>query len=548
MTRTASGTYSGDASDLPFATYTAQAEQSDAAGNVGRSAANTFTVSAAPDPVLIGSGDIASCESGDGDASTAALIAANPDATVFTLGDNAYTNGQPTEYSNCYGPTWGAFKARTRPVIGGHDLATVSGGPAAGQGFVDYFRNQLSPMGATATDLTKLYYSYDLGTWHVVVLNASCYFETPGCDPTAMEKWFRDDLASHPNSCTVAMWHDARFSSGNIHGNTTDVQPLWAAAYDAGVDVVLSGHEHDYERFAPQDANGTLDPNFGVREFVVGTGGYYLYGLGTRQPNSEAYSSTGYGVMKLGLHPGSYDWEFVPAAGSTYRDSGSGNCHGSPVQSVAGPQVRSTASATALQGVSTMNIDKPSGTQPGDLQLAVVSHQGGSTRTMTPPAGWTAVPNADAYEGGNARIRAWYHVTGSSEPASYAFTTSGGTAWATAGGIMSITGANLMSPIAAAAGQNTGATNTINLTAPSISPLVANTLLVYGGAVNQPDTFTPPQLMAEQWDLKTATTYNVSTETAVRGSAQAGSTGPATGFLSTAARGAAIQIAIAPAM
>ncbi len=546
-TRSADGSFSVDAAALAEGTYTGQAEQTDAAGNIGRSGANTFTVGAAGDPVLIGAGDIASCESGDGDASTAALLAAEPDATVFTLGDNAYPNGQPSEYSGCYGPTWGAAKARTRPTIGGHDLATVSGGPAAGQGYVDYFSAQLSPFGPTATDLRKLYYSYDIGTWHVVMLNAGCYFETPGCDPTAMEQWFRDDLAAHPSACTVAMWHDARFSSGNVHGDTTFVQPLWSIAYAGGVDLVLGGHEHDYERFAPQDAGGALDRQFGVREIVVGTGGYYLYGLGTRQANSEAYSASTYGVLRLTLHPGSYDWEFRPVAGGSFRDSGTDACHGPPTQPTGGPQVRSSASATAGAGVADLAIARPSGSQPGDVLLAVAAHQGGSTRNMTPPSGWTAIQGADVYEGGNARIHAWYHVASSSEPASYTFTTTGGTPWSSAGGIMAISGADPLAPIAAAGGASTGSTNTINLTAPSITTTMPDTLLVYGGAVNQPALFTPPQLMTERWDLSTAATYNVATEAAVRGFATAGATGPATAFLNVAARGVAIQIAMAPA-
>ena len=543
-TRAADGAYSVQSAALAAGTYTARAEQADSGGNVGLSSANTFTTN---DPVIIGSGDIAGCGSSDGDAETAAVLAANPDALVYALGDLAYPNGQPSEYRDCYHPTWGAHKARTRPTPGGHDLETVSGGPPAGTGYRDYFQQQLEQFGPTATDLTKLYYSYDVGTWHVVMLNAGCYYETPGCDPTAMEQWFRDDLDAHPATCTVAMWHDPRFSSGNIHGDQGFIQPLWSIAYEKGVDVVLNGHEHDYERFAPMDANGALDTKYGVRQFVVGTGGYYLYGLGTRKATSEVWDNSGYGVLKLTLRAGAYDWKFLPVAGKSFTDSGSRACHEPRPKPTGGPQVRSSASASANQGVSTLSIPKPAGTQEGDLLLGVVSHQGGSTRDMTPPTGWTAVPNADIYEGGNARIHAWWKVAGASEPSSYGFTVTGGTSWSSAGGVMAITGANLMSPIETAGGLSTGSTTTTKLTAPALTTTKPNTLLVYGGAVNQPATFTPPQFYSEQWDLSTAATYNVATETAVRTFEETGSTGTATATLNVAARGVAIHVAVSPA-
>lgn len=550
-TRGADGVYAVDATPLSEGTFTAQAEQADSAGNVGRSAANTFTYdggTTTADPVIIGAGDIAGCGSSDGDDETAAVLAANPDALVFTLGDLAYPNGQPSEYADCYHPTWGAHKARTRPSPGGHDLEAVAGGPSPGTGYRDYFREQLEPFGPTATDLTKLYYSYDIGSWHVVMLNAGCYYELPNCSPAAMEQWFRDDLDAHQASCTVAMWHDPRFSSGSIHGDQSFVQPLWSIAYEKGVDVVLNGHEHDYERFAPMDANGVADPTYGVRQFVVGTGGYYLYGLGSRRATSEVWDNSTYGVLKMTLRPGAYDWQFLPIAGGTFTDKGTTACHDPRPRPTGGPQVRSAASASANQGVSTLSIPKPAGTEAGDLLLAVVSHQGGSTRNMTPPTGWTAVPNADVWEGGNARIHAWWKVAGASEPASYGFTVTGGTSWSSAGGVMAITGANTMSPVEVAAGVSTGSTTTKDLTAPSVTTTTANSLLVYGGAVNQPATFTPPQFYSEQWDLSTSTTYNVATETSVRTFESPGASGPATASLNVAARGVAIHVAIKPAL
>jgi len=540
-TRGAGGAYSVNSATLSQGTYTARAEQIDAAGNNGLSSANTFSIA---DPVLIGAGDIAGCESGDGDAETAALLAQNPNATVFTLGDNAYPNGQPSEYTNCYGPTWGAHKARTRPITGGHDTATVNGGSLPNQGFVDYFSAQLAPFGPTATDRLKTYYSYNIGAWHVVALNSACYFDLPGCNTAQMEQWFRDDLAANSNVCTAVTWHDARWSSGNIHGNQVFTQPLWEIAYDGGADIVLSGNEHDYERFAPQDANGALDNTFGVRAFVVGTGGYYLYDLDALEPNSQAYSST-YGVMKLTLHPTSYDWQFIPVAGGTFTDSGTDNCHGAPAPPAGTPTVRSKASSSAPYPSTSLAISKPAGTLAGDLLLATISHQGGSQRNITPPAGWTNIPSADVSQGSNARIHAWYKVAGASEPASYTFTLTGGGGMSIAGGVMAIQGADSANPINAAGGQSTGSTNVTQLTAPSITTTKPNTALIYSGAVNTPATFTPPQLMPEQWDVIGAGSYQIATEAAVGGVAVAGATGTRAATLSTSAAGVAIAIAVA---
>ena len=200
---------------------------------------------------------------------------------------------------------------------------------APNQGFSEYFSAQLAPFGATATNRLKTYYSYDIGTWHVIALNTACYRDFPECNVAQQERWFENDLDAHQNVCTAVMWHDARWSSGNVHGGERFAQPLWDLAYSKGADIVLSGNEHTYERFAPQDELGVRDDAFGVRQFVVGTGGYYLYGLGTTAANSQAFGTT-YGVLKLTLHPASYDWQFIPVAGQTYTDSGSGSCHAAP--------------------------------------------------------------------------------------------------------------------------------------------------------------------------------------------------------------------------
>jgi acid phosphatase type 7 len=263
------------------------------------------------DPVLVGAGDISRCSSSD-DEATAALVARLPEATVFTTGDNVYPDGTAANYAECYEPTWGAFKDRTRPAAGNHDYHTP--GAAA---YFDYF-------GAAAGAPGKGWYSYDLGSWHVVVLNSNCD-EVGGCGPgSPQERWLRADLAAHPGDCTLAYWHHPRFSSAR-HGNQPAVEPFWRALYEAGADVVLNGHDHSYEVFAPQDPAGAADPR-GIREFVVGTGGARPYRFETVQANSVSRSSGTAGVLRLTLRPGSYDWQFLPVAGGTHTDAGSADC------------------------------------------------------------------------------------------------------------------------------------------------------------------------------------------------------------------------------
>jgi hypothetical protein len=266
------------------------------------------------DPVLVGAAKIGNCN-WTGDEQTGKLLDAIP-GTVFTAGDNAYDDGTPANFEECYEPSWGRHKARTRPTPGNHDYFT----PGA-SGYFGYF-------GAAAGDPAKGYYSYDLGGWHVIALNSLCG-QVGGCEATSpMGTWLRQDLAANPKACTVAYFNHALFSSGR-HGNDAQVRPIWEALYTADADVVVSGRDHDYERFAPQRPDGTMDASRGIREFVVGTGGAGLFDfdLGTPKPNSEAQNDDTYGVLKLTLHPTNYDWEFVPVAGKTYSDSGTGNCH-----------------------------------------------------------------------------------------------------------------------------------------------------------------------------------------------------------------------------
>jgi hypothetical protein len=260
--------------------------------------------------VFVGAGDIADC-SGSGDEATANLLD-NIAGTVFTLGDNAYADGTAAQFTNCYNPSWGRHKARTRPAPGNHDYHT-----SGASGYYGYFGSLAGPSG-------QGYYSYDLGAWHIISLNSNVSMSAG----SAQETWLRQDLAANTKQCTLAYWHHPRFSSGTQHGNANGAQPLWQALYDNNAEVVLSGHEHNYERFAPQTPTGAADPTRGIREFVVGTGGVSHYNdQGTPEPNSQLFNGTTYGVLKLTLSAGSYTWQFIPVAGASFTDSGSGTCH-----------------------------------------------------------------------------------------------------------------------------------------------------------------------------------------------------------------------------
>ena len=270
----------------------------------------------AVDPVLIAAGDIAGCGH-LGDTATAAVVSSAIGGTVAMLGDAVYNDGSASQFANCYGPTWGRFKWRTRPTVGNHEYRT----PGAA-GYFNYFGVRAGPRG-------KGWYSYNLGQWHVVVLNSNCSMVNCG-KGSEQERWLRADLAAHANKCTLAYWHHPRFSSDNRHGNWPSVGPFWDALYEFGADVVLSGHAHVYERFAPQNPWGKADSAFGIRQFTVGTGGNGLYGFQGVKPNSQVRQAKTLGALKLTLHSGGYDWKFLPQAGKTFTDSGTATCHGRP--------------------------------------------------------------------------------------------------------------------------------------------------------------------------------------------------------------------------
>ncbi len=267
-----------------------------------------IVVNASP-AVLVGAGDIASC-SYDDDEATAKLLDAIS-GVVFTAGDDAYSSGTPQQFADCYQPTWGRHRERTRPSPGNHEYNT----PGAA-GYYHYY-------GALAGDSGLGNFSYDVGGWHIISLNSNLAMAAG----SPQEQWLRADLSLHPASCILAYWHHPRFSSGTTHGSWAGPQPLWQALYDAGTDVIVVGHEHQYERFAPQTPAGVLDTTRGIRQFVVGTGGASLYPFGPPIANSEVRNNTTHGVIKLTLRAGGYDWEFVPVAGGTFRDSGTDKCH-----------------------------------------------------------------------------------------------------------------------------------------------------------------------------------------------------------------------------
>jgi len=260
--------------------------------------------------IFVGAGDIADCNR-NGDDLTAMLLDNIPGA-VFTAGDNAYPLGSTSSFNNCYQPTWGRHKDRTWPAPGDNDYDTENA-----SGYFNYF-------GAAAGDPTKGYYSYDLGEWHIIVLNSECS-AVGGCRPSSPQgQWLRADLSANQKACILAIHHEPLFSS---NGGDDDLVDFWEPLYEARADVVLSGHRHNYERFAQQSPDGNFDPGRGIRQFVVGTGGSQLSTFDRAPiPNSQVRNDETHGVLKFTLYPDRYEWEFIPVAGQTFTDSGSTAC------------------------------------------------------------------------------------------------------------------------------------------------------------------------------------------------------------------------------
>jgi hypothetical protein len=278
----------------------------------GPSRSPPASASAVPAATLVGAGDIAACGS-PWDEATADLVD-TIEGTVFTAGDNAYPSGTADQFRDCYGPSWGRHRDRTRPAAGNHDWET----PGAA-GYLGYFGELAAPAGET-------WYAYDLGAWRVIILDSDCG-SVGGCETgSEQERWLLDELAGNATSCTLAIWHHARFSSGE-HGNDERTDAFWRALHRAGAEVVVVGHDHDYERFAPQDPDGRADPDRGIRQFVVGTGGAFLRPFGDPEANSEIRRSDTHGVIRFTLRPDGYDWAFLSVEGGPPADSGSDGCH-----------------------------------------------------------------------------------------------------------------------------------------------------------------------------------------------------------------------------
>ena len=256
--------------------------------------------------VLVGAGDIAMC--GQPGAEATARLLDGIDGTVFTAGDNAYFQGTPSQYLQCYEPTWGRHRERTRPTPGNHEYET----PGA-SAYYNYFGFNAGPGG-------QGYYSFDLGAWHIVALNSN----TAASEGSVQLQWLRQDLATTRARCVAAIWHHPLFSSGQ-NGPIPTMRDVWRALREAGADLVIQGHDHIYERFARQDETGRASSE-GLRSFVVGTGGAELTSMGRLSANSEARQAKVFGVLKLTLRPDSYSWDFITAPPSTYSDIGSDSC------------------------------------------------------------------------------------------------------------------------------------------------------------------------------------------------------------------------------
>jgi acid phosphatase type 7 len=312
----------------PSTSYSYAVEAFDGAANRSARSASVSGTTGAPssnDPVVATAGDIA-CDPGDGrfnggagiatacrQLATSNILFSSNLAAVLPLGDNQYEDATQWKFMQSYDASWGRVMSLTRPVPGNHEYLTQGAA-----GYYGYF-------GTRAGDPTKGYYSFDVGAWHIIALNSECA-NVGGCGAGSPEEvWLRNDLAGHANTCTLAYWHRPRFTSG-FHGNDDSFATWWFDLYNAHADIVLNGHDHDYERFALQDGSRNPDPN-GIREFIVGTGGEEHEGFVAQAPNSQVFNSDTFGILKLTLHPASYDWQFVPEAGGTFTDSGTASCH-----------------------------------------------------------------------------------------------------------------------------------------------------------------------------------------------------------------------------
>ncbi|HEY0403004.1 MAG TPA: metallophosphoesterase, partial [Blastococcus sp.] len=347
--------------------------------------------SAVGDPVIAVGGDIA-CDIGTSpsanscqQAATANVLTALAPDAVLPLGDTQYEDATAAAFAQMYDPTWGQVKSISHPIPGNHEYQ-VNASP-----YYDYF-------GAAAGDRTKGYYSWNIGQWHLVALNAECG-NVPGGGCAAgstQEQWLRADLAANPGKCTMAYWHEPRFSSGS--GSNSLYQPFWQALYNAGADVILNGHAHTYERFAPQSPTGTADAA-GPRQFVVGTGGVSFHGLTSALPNEQVRFNDTFGVMKMVLHPSGFDWQFLPVTGGRSTDSGTANCH-----NAAAPP-----GGTGLVNGDFENNSLTGWTSTGSTSVATTGHTGSRSATVgsTNPTGTSSIAQTFTAPTGTSNLSFW---------------------------------------------------------------------------------------------------------------------------------------------
>ena len=335
------------------------------------------------DATLLAAGDVHANCNGTGDESTAQLLGAYPDATVAAIGDLADPGSTAAAYANCYGASWGAYANRTRPAVGNHEYDySTTAAP-----YFQYF-------GASAGAPNLGWYSYDLGAWHIVVLNSNCDM-VGGCAAGSPEyQWLQQDLTANANSCTLAYWHHPLFASSTQVSSA--VKPFWDLLYQYGADVILNAHARQYERFSPMNPSGVADQTKGIREFVVGTGGADPLPLGSPAANSELVNATVYGVLKLILHPTGYDWQFLPASGSTFTDSGHGDCAGgsrAAPQTVAAPAAPTVSSTLNTNGQFTVSW-KASSAIPTGATYTLFQKSTGSTSYTQVATGLTGTSYA----------------------------------------------------------------------------------------------------------------------------------------------------------
>jgi acid phosphatase type 7 len=332
-TTTSGTTTTSDTTTTTTDTTTTTTDTTTTTSSTTTSSTTTTTVPPADDPKVAAAGDIACAPPGNRTTSschqqaTANLLAAGDYDAVVPVGDLQYECGTASAYTAVYNPSWGQFKSKTRPVHGDHEYTGSGCSTPGSAGYYSYFAGAASPRQPACTSSCQGYYSYELGTWHVVVLNTDCSQPgVGGCSSTSPQgRWLAADLAAHPNQCILAFWHLPRWGES---GGTSSASNYFASAlYNARAEVVVSGNTHFYARSAPQSPGGAADPN-GIRQFIVGTGGRSLHGLdSTPDPQVEVRQNTTFGILELTLHASSYSWRFVPEAGRTFTDSGTNSCH-----------------------------------------------------------------------------------------------------------------------------------------------------------------------------------------------------------------------------